>query len=154
NGSAFVDAALAAADLSNGVTGSGAVVLANAPTVSSIMSTGEIAAQLSSSGNTGVILMSVPAFIDMSTNVFGQGGYVQSTNDASAVTGYGLWVTNNAFWNGTNWIQSRGSGTSSSGFTANNHKGFSFNRAAATGTNNSAITWTEVANISAAGSVA
>lgn len=151
NGTQFVDAALAAVDLSNGVTGSGAVVLATAPTVSSITSSGQIAAQLSSPGNTGGILMSVPSFIDMSNNTSGQGGYVQSTSDASNVTGYGEWITNNAFWNGTNWIQPRGVGTSSSGFTANHHKGFSFNRAAASGTNNSIITWTEVANIDSTG---
>jgi hypothetical protein len=35
NGTSFVDAALAASDLSNGVTGSGAVVLATGPTISS-----------------------------------------------------------------------------------------------------------------------
>lgn len=40
NGTNFVDAALAASDLSNGVTGSGAVVLATAPTITSLAMTG------------------------------------------------------------------------------------------------------------------
>lgn len=59
NGTAFVDAALAAADLSNGVTGSGAVVLANAPTftgaptVPGIVSNGNIQANTIGTATSG-----------------------------------------------------------------------------------------------------
>jgi hypothetical protein len=100
------------------------------------------------------INVNAPAYIDGSDKgTLGTGGYVTFTNDASAVTGYGTWLTNNAFWNGTAWTQVRGVGTSSTGFTTSHHKGFSFNRAGATGTNNTVFTWTEVANISSVGNM-
>jgi len=152
----------------NGVTLSGAasagsVIVATSPTA---------AVWTTSTGSGSNVLQTNPAFnqagnvgaafnlggggnsyIDGSSGTGGTGGFVDFTSDASTTTGYGTWITNNAFWNGTNWIQVRGTGTSSSGFTVNNHKGFSFNRAAAIGTNNTAITWTEVANISSAGAL-
>lgn len=133
--------------------GTAAIWKASTGTGNGVLQTNPNFNQAASAGAAITIGNSGLGYTDGSSGTAGQGGYVNFTNDASAVTGYGTWITNNAFFNGTNWIQARGTGTSSSGFTANHHKGFSFNRAAAIGTNNTAITWTEVVNISSAGSV-
>lgn len=78
------------------------------------------------------------------------GGSIFHTAVASAVSGYGVWLNYNLQWDGTNFIQPRGS-LGSYGFTVNNHKGFSFNYAASGGTNGSATTLTEVASLNGLG---
>jgi len=78
------------------------------------------------------------------------GGSIFHTAVASAVSGYGVWLNYNLQWDGTNFIQPRGS-VGSYGFTVNNHKGFSFNYAASGGTNGSATTLTEVASLNGLG---
>jgi hypothetical protein len=118
------------------------------PTCSTTLNTGAASgAALSLPGGAG----GAQSYIDGSGGIVGTGGYVEFTNDASTTTGYGAWLTNNAFWNGASWIQPRGAGTSSHGLTVSNHKDFSFNFAAANGTNNAALTWTEWANLNAGG---
>jgi hypothetical protein len=103
------------------------------------------------SSTAAFLIAAPPSYIDGSSQTGGTGGMVQFTNDASTVTGYSAWLTNNAFWNGTNWIQPRGVGTGSTGLAASFHKNFSFNHAGAGGTNNAAFTWTEWANLGAGG---
>ncbi|WP_027388579.1 pyocin knob domain-containing protein [Chryseobacterium gregarium] len=74
------------------------------------------------------------------------------TNIASAANGYGIWMGQNLQFNGTEFIQPRGS-LASWGFTANNHRGFSFNYAASSGANGSAVALTEVVKINNAGTI-
>src|SRR6185437_12772358 len=116
-----------------------------APTCSTTLNQAAATGSFLTTGNVN------PAYLDGSTGTLGTGGYLEFTNDASSVTGYGAWLTNNAFWNGTSWIQPRGAGTSSHGLTVSNHKDFSFNFAPANGANNAAITWTEWARLGSTG---
>jgi hypothetical protein len=81
------------------------------------------------------------------------GSALFNTNVSSVISGYGLWMGQNLQWDGTNLIQPRGS-LGSYGFTVNNHKGFSFNYAASSGVNGSAITLTEVASLNGIGTFA
>ncbi|WBV58183.1 pyocin knob domain-containing protein [Chryseobacterium daecheongense] len=74
------------------------------------------------------------------------------TNVASATPGYGLWMGHNLQFNGTNFIQPRGS-LASWGFTVNNHKNFSFNYATNSGTNGSSVSLTEVVKINNTGTI-
>jgi hypothetical protein len=96
-------------------------------------------------------LMPPPSYIDGSSGTGGTGGMLEFTNEVGNTTGYSAWLTQNAFWDGTNWIAPRGTGLSSHGLAVSNHKNFSFNFAASPGTNNSPITWTEWANLGAGG---
>jgi hypothetical protein len=63
----------------------------------------------------------------------GVGGFVQGTGQSGTTAGYGTWLTNNLYYNGTDWTKPRGS-TSASAFTANHHIGFSWYRIGAGGT--------------------
>ena len=74
------------------------------------------------------------------------------TNLATNVAGYGLWMGHNLQFNGTDFIQPRGS-LNSWGFTVNNHKKFSFNYAAANSTNGGVVTLSEVASIDQTGKI-
>ncbi|WP_265428919.1 hypothetical protein [Chryseobacterium sp. YIM B08800] len=71
---------------------------------------------------------------------------------ATGASGYGLWMGQNLQFNGTDFIQPRGS-LGSYAFSVNYHKGFSFNYAAPSGTNDSAVTLTEVLKINATGTI-
>ncbi len=69
----------------------------------------------------------------------GTGGFLNFTNEAGSNAGYGAWLNYNAVWNGTNWIQPRGS-LGSSLFTANHHlANFRWLTAAAGGSNGGVI---------------
>jgi hypothetical protein len=74
------------------------------------------------------------------------------TNKTDLIAGYGMWMNHNLQFDGTNFIQPRGS-IGSYGFTANYHKGFSFNYASATGTNGSVVALSEVVKINNTGTI-
>lgn len=78
------------------------------------------------------------------------GSSVFHTGVAGALSGYGAWMGHNLQWDGTNFIQPRGN-LHSWGFTANNHKGFSFNFGLSTGTNGGIVSLTEVLKIDNSG---
>jgi|GEM_PF-6179358 len=80
----------------------------------------------------------------------GQGGYFQGTSEAGSNAGYGSWMNYNAFWDGSSWIQPRGT-LPSKLYTSNYHLDWSWQVAAAGGTNGNAVTPTEVASLSSAG---
>lgn len=90
--------ALAASHLSNGITGTGAVVLATGPTVSAITVTGQIAAAL---GNFAAIdIASVPlAASHLSNGVIGTGAVVLAASPT--FTGHPVGVTESAGNNST-----------------------------------------------------
>ena len=120
-------------------------------TLAKITDKGQVLATGVAASGIGAFACAPNSLIDGGNGTLGQGGYVVFTADASATAGYSAWSTNNAYWNGTSWIQPRGAGTSSHGLAVSHHKDFSFNFAAAGGTNNAAITWTEWANLNVGG---
>ncbi|MBB6330928.1 hypothetical protein HNP24_001878 [Chryseobacterium sediminis] len=95
-------------------------------------------------------------FIDAYNLLFGNqlstGSTIFHTNLANSTHGYGMWLGHNLQFNGTDFIQPRGS-LNSLGLTVNNHKTFSFNYGSATGTNGSVPTLTEVVKISNTGKI-
>jgi len=82
----------------------------------------------------------------------GAGSALFHTNLPNATTGYGLWLGHNLNFNGTDFIQPRGN-AASYGISVNNAKGFSFNFAASNGTSGGVVNLTEVAKISALGTI-
>ncbi len=75
----------------------------------------------------------------------------QTTAQAGSPAGYGAWMTHNAYFDGTNWRQPRGTGTASFLYTTNNHLGWSWRYAGSNGTDNAVITPGEVASLSSSG---
>ena len=82
----------------------------------------------------------------------GNGGYFQGTGESGSNAGYGAWMNYNAYWNGTNWIQPRGT-LSTSMYSTNYHLGWTWRTAGASGTNGSIITPAEIAKLSTSGSL-
>ncbi|EJL75362.1 pyocin knob domain-containing protein [Chryseobacterium populi] len=80
------------------------------------------------------------------------GSAIFHTNLANSTKGYGLWVAHNLQFNGTDFIQPRGS-LNSLALTVNNHKSFSFNFAPASGSFGAVVTPTEVVKISTSGTI-
>lgn len=80
------------------------------------------------------------------------GSSIFHTNLANNIFGYGIWLNHNLQFNGTDFIQPRGS-LNSLALTVNNHKSFSFNIAAASGTSGSAVTLTELVRITTSGQI-
>lgn len=63
----------------------------------------------------------------------GTGGWFQGTGESGTnEAGYGSWMTNNLYFNGTDWTKPRGS-TTASAVTINHHKDFSIFRVSAGG---------------------
>lgn len=95
-------------------------------------------------------------FIDTHNLLLGSqttaGSSVFHTNLTNTTHGYGVWLGQNLQFNGTDFIQPRGTLTSW-GFTVNNHKNFSFNYGSATGTNGEIPTLTEVVKINNTGRI-
>ncbi|WP_333596696.1 hypothetical protein [Chryseobacterium flavum] len=93
-------------------------------------------------------------YVDNYNLLFGSqtstGSSIFHTNISGNVSGYGIWMAHNLQFNGTDFIQPRGS-LNSWAFTVNNHKGFSFNRANTSGTNGSVVPLIELAKISSTG---
>ncbi|MCJ7932803.1 MAG: hypothetical protein MUW56_04025 [Chryseobacterium sp.] len=94
-------------------------------------------------------------YVDNYNVLFGSqtaaGSSIFHTNVSGSNTpGYGIWLAHNLQFNGTDFIQPRGS-LNSLAFTVNNHKGFSFNKANLSGTNGSAVSPIELAKISGTG---
>ena len=116
-----------------------------APTCSNVLNQGAATGPFLSTGSVN------PAYIDGSSQTGGTGGLIEFTNGADTLSGYTAWILQNAFFNGTNWIQPRGTGTSSHGLAVSHHRNFSFDFAAGGGTNNAAINWTEWANLNSTG---
>ncbi len=81
------------------------------------------------------------------------GASVFHTNVANTTYGYGAWMAYNLQFNGTDFIQPRGTGVSTYAFTANQHKGFSFNYAGPTGANGSVVALTEVVRFGNTGTI-
>lgn len=86
-------------------------------------------------------------------NQASEGGSVFHTNQANTTFGYGMWMNYNLQFDGTNFIQPRGSGVTSYAFTANQHKGFSFNIAPPNGTNGGIVNLTEVVRFGSSGTI-
>jgi hypothetical protein len=86
-------------------------------------------------------------------NQASEGGSIFHTNKADTTFGYGMWMNYNLQFDGTNFIQPRGSGVTSFAFTANQHKGFSFNTAAPNGTNGGIVNLTEVVRFGGTGTI-
>lgn len=80
------------------------------------------------------------------------GSAVFHTGNTTAGIGYGAWLAHNLQYNGTDFIQPRGT-LRSLAFTSNFHKGFSFNIAEAGGTNGNVVSLTEVAKVSTTGTI-
>lgn len=95
-------------------------------------------------------------FVDAYNLLFGSqtaaGSAIFHTNLANTTHGYGLWLGHNLQFNGTDFIQPRGS-LNSWGLTVNNHKNFSFNYGSATGTNGNIPALTEVVKINNTGRI-
>ncbi|CAD0219775.1 pyocin knob domain-containing protein [Chryseobacterium sp. D764] len=95
-------------------------------------------------------------FVDAYNLLFGSqtaaGSAIFHTNLANTTQGYGVWLGQNLQFNGTDFIQPRGS-LSSWGLTVNNHKNFSFNYGSATGTNGEIPALTEVVKINNTGRI-
>ncbi|CAH0215848.1 hypothetical protein [Chryseobacterium sp. Bi04] len=94
-------------------------------------------------------------YVDNYNLLFGSqittGSSVFHTNIPGVNTpGYGIWMAHNLQFNGTDFIQPRGT-LNSWAFTVNNHKGFSFNRANSSTTNGSAVSLIELVKISGTG---
>ncbi|WP_213279979.1 pyocin knob domain-containing protein [Chryseobacterium indologenes] len=85
-------------------------------------------------------------------NQLAAGSSVFHTNLPNSTHGYGMWLAHNLQFDGTDFIQPRGS-LNSLGLSVNNHKTFSFNYASASGTNGSVPTLTEVVKISNTGKI-
>jgi hypothetical protein len=86
-------------------------------------------------------------------NQSSEGGSIFHTNQANTTFGYGMWMNYNLQFDGTNFIQPRGSGVTSFAFTANQHKGFSFNVAPPNGTNGGIVSLTEVVRFGSSGTI-
>jgi len=80
------------------------------------------------------------------------GSSVFHTAVANLLSGYGAWIGHNLQWDGTNFIQPRGN-LHSWGFTANNHKGFSFNFGLSAGTNGGVVSLNEILKIDSTGQI-
>jgi hypothetical protein len=135
-------------------TGTGSLVLATNPTLQSgaMFNQGAATGPAVSVGGSAVETFIMGATTP--SGCCGWGGTIDFTANPgpSPLAGYGVWMTQNAYWNGTAWKQPSGANSiGSHGFTVNFHKNFSFNVAAASGTDGSSISWTEVANIDNAG---
>lgn len=106
--------------------------------------------RISGSGTLGgdIILNTANSYIQGNTNATsGNGGYVMFTGEAPIVNaGYGVWLSNNATFDGTNWKQGRGD-IPSYLFTVNNHLGWSWRFGAATTVNGSTVVPGEVAKM-------
>ncbi|MDD5091441.1 MAG: hypothetical protein PHQ23_11070 [Candidatus Wallbacteria bacterium] len=76
--------------------------------------------------------------------------FIQFTGAATLDPGYGVWASHNAYFDGTNWRQPRGSHPSRQ-FTVNYHQEFAFRYAPAGGVNNEVIAPYKVASLSAGG---
>ncbi|WP_336958633.1 hypothetical protein [Chryseobacterium contaminans] len=106
---------------------------------------------------TGQIIISANGtqYVDNYNLLFGSqvaaGSSIFHTNISGANTpGYGIWMGHNLQFNGTDFIQPRGS-LNSWAFTVNNHKGFSFNKANSSTVNGSAVSLIELVKISGTG---
>lgn len=86
-------------------------------------------------------------------NQASEGGSIFHTNQANTTFGYGMWMNYNLQFDGTNFIQPRGTGVTSFAFTANQHKGFSFNVAPPNGTNGGIVSLTEVVRFGSTGTI-
>ncbi|OCA80503.1 hypothetical protein BBH99_04035 [Chryseobacterium contaminans] len=106
---------------------------------------------------TGQIIISANGtqYVDNYNLLFGSqvaaGSSIFHTNISGTNTpGYGIWMGHNLQFNGTDFIQPRGS-LNSWAFTVNNHKGFSFNKANSSTVNGSAVSLIELVKISGTG---
>ena len=79
------------------------------------------------------------------------GGYIVFTGN-SGPAGYGAWVTQNAIWNGTNWIQPRGT-LGSYLSTSNHHLAWTWAYVGASGTNGSVVTPVQTMLLDASGNL-
>jgi len=89
-------------------------------------------------------------FIQLGGGTQGVGGYLQGSKQAGTNAGYGTWVNHNAYWDGENWIQPRGT-LSSSLYSSNYHLGFIWKYAPAGGTNGGTIVPNELMRLNGAG---
>ncbi|WP_285060242.1 hypothetical protein [Pedobacter ginsengisoli] len=105
--------------------------------------------KLEVSGNILISGSSNP-FIQIAGGTSGTGGYFQGSKQAGSAAGYGAWVNHNAYWDGTNFIQPRGT-LSSSLFSSNFHLGFIWQYAAAGGVNGAIIQPVERMRLNASG---
>ncbi|AZA57080.1 hypothetical protein [Chryseobacterium shandongense] len=80
------------------------------------------------------------------------GSSVFHTNLTNTTHGYGVWLGQNLQFNGTDFIQPRGT-LNSWGFSVNNHKYFSFNYGKATGANGDIPSLSEVVKINNTGRI-
>lgn len=89
-------------------------------------------------------------YIQIGGGIAGTGGYIQGSKQAGHDAGYGVWINHNAYWNGTNWIQPRGT-LGSSMYSSNYHLGFVWKYAASTGVNEAIISPDELMRLNPAG---
>ncbi|GEN68235.1 hypothetical protein [Chryseobacterium rhizosphaerae] len=94
-------------------------------------------------------------YVDNYNLLFGSqaatGSSIFHTNvSGSNTSGYGIWMAHNLQFNGTDFIQPRGT-LNSWAFTVNNHKGFSFNKANTSAANGSVVPLIELVKISGSG---
>lgn len=90
------------------------------------------------------------SYIQLGGGTSGNGGYIQGSKQAGSNAGYGTWVNHNAYWDGENWIQPRGT-LSSSLYSSNYHLGFIWKYAPAGGTNGGIIAPNELMRLNPAG---
>jgi hypothetical protein len=135
-------------------TGTGSLVMSNNPTLPSGASFNQGAATGPAISFGGAAVETFISGATVTTGCCGWGGMIDFTANSGLTppAGYGVWMSQNAYWNGTNWKQPSGTnGVGSHAFTVNHHKKFSFNFAPPGGTDGGTITWTEVANIDDSG---
>jgi hypothetical protein len=135
-------------------TGTGSLVMSNNPTLSSGASFNQGAATGPAISFGGAAVETFISGATLTTGCCGWGGMIDFTANSGLTppAGYGVWMSQNAYWNGTNWKQPSGTnGVGSHAFTVNHHKKFSFNFAPPGGTDGGTIAWTEVANIDDSG---
>lgn len=81
--------------------------------------------QKGNTSNIDIHLNSVSSKIGLGgLSTSGTGGYIQSTGQAGNEAGYGVWMTNNLYFNGINWTKPHGT-TRAMAVTVNHHKDFS-----------------------------
>lgn len=106
------------------------------------------------SANQVVLSSTGTQYVDAYNLYFGSqtltGSSLFHTNVSNTTQGYGIWMGHNLQFNGTDFIQPKGS-SPSWGFSVNNSKNFSFNYATNSGTNGSAVALTEVVKINNTG---
>nr|WP_068892995.1 hypothetical protein [Pedobacter panaciterrae] len=89
-------------------------------------------------------------YIQIGGGIAGTGGYVQGSKQAGNDAGYGVWINHNAYWNGTDWVQPRGS-LGSSMYSSNHHLGFVWKFATSSGTNGAIILPNELMRLNSVG---